>query len=341
MLCIGGIGSEDAADGGHALSLLHQPGSGMCHPGRGRGEAELLRSAKQPMYVKAYDHEPLASARHAFEAGEFSRALDLLSPLKNGNAYEPYLLAGDCFIAKGLLNEASGIYSKGLELSPANPFLLRGLAGAAMEAGDQSKFGYWSQQALDAIPNFRGSATNGELLLARGIVLVMQGRDDEGRSILREALDRGADVPTTLLALAKIEIRIENFAGAYSLLQPATKSRQDPNVYAYLAFCAIYMNRNAEAERYIDIALNMAPNSAWANMSAHLVACGLDDQDRATHFMGRVGMCEYYLIREFYKPVAKNYSDTVLQQSGGGCILAVGACCGLFACVILLSVLLV
>lgn len=267
----------------------------------------------------------LEVARERVAAGEFSRAaedlrLALVSPKPH---YKIIALAGLCFLGRGLPDRAMEVLTQGLSVWPENPWILKELMKVAEASGQD--FRSVGARALSAIPGFRGSEPDHELLLLRADVLYRLDEFHEARAVLREALARGAEPAEVYSLLGNIERRDENPTAAYKYFNEALRYREQPDDLACLAHAASILGRHGEAQEVITRALSIAPRSALVNIMAFLVALTLHDKDLASEYLGRAGTCECYLYKDGLDEAKKRYNDEILYPTmgSGGCAISV------------------
>jgi tetratricopeptide (TPR) repeat protein len=210
--------------------------------------------AADPKHAKAHNNLALAS----IDLGEFELAE---AHYRESLAIEPqpaiYSDLGFVLERMGMIEEASEMYRKALELDPESASAHYNLAGSLARRGEFTDAERHFRTALAERPN---AAT----YVGLSLVLEKQGRTDEAMASLRRAIEAEPKVAISYERLGTILLEQGRLGEAEATYRQLIRVRPTPAAHQKLAQVLTGLGRNDEARKEIEIAqaLQRSPGGA-------------------------------------------------------------------------------
>ena len=186
--------------------------------------------------------------------------------MENKLDYEINNELGECYLFMGDYDKAADYYRKAATAPNCGAAPYLGLATIAIQHGEYDN-------ALTLYKKALSVENNGKAHCGIGLVYMQLGHNEEAFASFAETLKKIPDNIVALNCLVRVGYQLQRVEEIVPYLEAALESSEQAEaVRVALAGCLMYLGRNDEARRHLEIVLGSNPENAGAKEMLNTVA---------------------------------------------------------------------
>lgn len=186
--------------------------------------------------------------------------------MENKLDYEINNELGECYLFMGDYDKAADYYRKAATAPNCGAAPYMGLATIAIQHGEYDN-------ALTLYKKALSVENNGKAHCGIGLVYMQLGHNEEAFASFAETLKKIPDNIVALNCLVRVGYQLQRVEEIVPYLEAALESSEQAEaVRVALAGCLMYLGRNDEARRHLEIVLGSNPENAGAKEMLNTVA---------------------------------------------------------------------